>query len=97
VLSNETQHLRSTFHMRAPDQGRLLAQTVEWVVERPTVDGEPSTLANYHKVVFSHAHASKVGGALVEASAGENIAMRENGQVVSEGSASGETVTCTFT
>ena len=96
VLSNETQHLRSTFHMRAPDQGRLLAQTVEWVVERPTVDGDPSTLANYHKVVFSHAQASKVGGALVEASAGENIAMKENGQVVSEGNASGETVTCTF-
>ena len=60
------------------------------------MDGDPSTLADYHKLVFSHAHASKVGGALVKASAGENIEMTENLEIVSKGVASGETVTCTF-
>ena len=96
VLRNETQRLQSTFHMQAPENGRLEGKTAEWVVERPSENHVPQTLADYGKLVFTHAHASKVGGALVKASAGENIAMTENGKVVSEGNASGETVTCTF-
>ena len=96
VLNNETQHLRATFHMQAPDGGRLLGQTAEWVVERPSENNVPATLADYAKVEFVHAHAEKTGGTVVKADAGENIAMKVNGHIVSEGVASGETVTCTF-
>ena len=97
VLRNETQRLQSTFHMFGPAGGRLVSRTAEWVVERPS-DGDhvPHILADYGKVEFVHAFAEKVGGALVKPSAGENLEMIENGKVVSEGHASGETVTCTF-
>jgi hypothetical protein len=97
VLRNETQGLMSTFHMQAPEGGRLKGQTAEWVVERPSENHVPTPLADYGKVVFTHAHASKVGEATpVKASAGGDIEMIENGQVVSQGNAAGETVTCTF-
>ena len=96
VLRNETQHLQATFHMFGPVGGRLLGQTAEWVVERPSENHVPDRLADYGTVEFVHAHASRVGGALVKPSAGENIEMIENGKVVSQGHAAGETVTCTF-
>lgn len=96
VLRNETQKVMSTHHMRAPEGGRLEGRTAEWVVERPSRDHVPQILADYGKVVFTHAHAATIGGTLVKPSTGENIAMKENGRIVSEGDAVGETVTCKF-
>ena len=97
VLRNETQHVETHHQMSAPENGRLQGQSVEWIVERNSFDdGSVATLADYGKVEFTQAHGTRIGGALVKPSEGENIEMIENGRIVSQGKASGETVTCTF-
>ena len=97
VLRNETQRVETHHQMSAPDGGKLQGKSVEWIVERNSfTDGSVATLADYGKLEFTLAHGGRIGGALVKPSQGENIEMIENGKVVSQGTASGETVTCKF-
>jgi hypothetical protein len=42
----------------------FIGHSVEWVVERPTVNGQPSTLTNYASDYFSNCIAATFGGAL---------------------------------
>ena len=98
VLRNETQGLQTTHHLQAPDGVLMLGKTAEWIVERPAQGSDLTltTLLNYGSVKFTHAFAERTSGQVVKASDGDTINMTEDGKVVSKGSASGETVTCTF-
>jgi Peptidase A4 family len=52
-FTNLTSGMGTSFVMEAEAGVSLVGNTAEWIVERPTVDGQPSLLADYGEVFFS--------------------------------------------
>jgi hypothetical protein len=54
-IQNLTQSKQTSSTISPPPGSKLIGNTAEWIVERPTINGNLSTLANYGSVQFSFA------------------------------------------
>lgn len=98
-LKNMTTSDATTFDVSAPDGGTLQGSSAEWIVEAPSVGGDPDTpLCNYGTVPFFGCVAGVSNGSSLSSSDGMSLYMQKDGQVVSTAatSAPGQ-LTCTYT
>ncbi len=98
-LKNLTTNDATTFDVSAPDGGTLLGSSAEWIVEAPSVGGDPDTpLCNYGTAQFSSCVAGVSNGTSLTSSDGASLYMQQNGQVVSTAAAAnpGQLI-CTYT
>jgi len=51
-FSNQTQAVSTSFSITAPSGTTLVGNAAEWVVERPTINGNLPSLTDYHEVDF---------------------------------------------
>jgi hypothetical protein len=65
-LVNKNANLAVTINFTAPAGTKLVGNTAEWVVERPTVGGVFATLTNYIADPFWDSYAETFAGTLVE-------------------------------
>jgi hypothetical protein len=98
-LKNLTTNDATTFDVSAPDGGTLLGSSAEWIVEAPSVGGDPDTpLCNYGTAEFSSCVAGVSNGTSLSSSDGTSLYMQQDGQVVSTAAAANPgQLTCTYT
>lgn len=95
VIENSTTG-KSVTHTFSSTEGDLCEYDAEWIVEDYEEGLSLVPFADFDSVEFTDAYAT-AGSTTIKAGSGSIIDIRQSGTVYTSCSASGETVTCTYT
>lgn len=95
VIDNVTTG-KSVTHTFTTSEGDLCEYDAEWIVEDFEEGVSLVPFADFDEVVFTDAYATS-GSSTIKAGSGSIIDIRQSGTVYTSCSASGETVTCSYT
>lgn len=84
-FGNVTSGASTSYEITAPSGTTLAGNSAEWIVETPTVNGQPTQMPDYGEVFFSVCDAYLTNGSVVNGGTGNNINLNENGKTVSRG------------
>ncbi|KUI61454.1 Aspergillopepsin-2 [Cytospora mali] len=96
VIENSTTG-KSVTHTFSSTEGDLCQENAEWIVEDFEEGLSLVPFADFDEVEFTDAYTTKSSGTTETPASADILDIRQSGEVLTSCSASGETVTCTYT
>jgi hypothetical protein len=84
-FGNQTSGAATSYQINAPAGTALAADSAEWIVETPYVNGALTDMPDYGQVFFSNCEGDLTDGTVVNGGTGNNINLVQNGATLIDG------------